>query len=49
MKARGDGFGHLRPIALNGFAPGRYVQRVEARGLANDGGSASRELEFTVR
>jgi hypothetical protein len=49
LKARGNGFGHLRPMALKGFAPGRYVLRVEARGLTDDGGSASREPELTIR
>jgi hypothetical protein len=49
LKARGDGFGHVRTIPLTDLAPGRYVARVEARGLVSDGGSVARELEFTVR
>ncbi len=49
LQARGDGFGHVRTMPLADLTPGRYVARVEARGLVSDGGSAARELEFTVR
>lgn len=49
LRARGDGFGHVRTIPLADLTPGRYVARVEARGLVSDGGSAARDLEFTVR
>ena len=50
LRARGDGFGHVRGIPLKAFAPGRYVLRVEARALVSDGGAtAVRELEFRVR
>ncbi|MGH9373505.1 MAG: hypothetical protein ACRD15_18445, partial [Vicinamibacterales bacterium] len=49
LGARGDGFGHLRTVPLKNFAAGRYVLRVEARGLVSDGGSVSRDLEFAVR
>lgn len=49
LRARGDGFGHVQTIPLADLAPGRYVARVEARGLVSDGGSVARELEFSVR
>jgi VWFA-related protein len=49
LRARGDGFGHLRQIPLKEFTPGRYVLRVEARALVSDGAGVARELEFRVR
>jgi VWFA-related protein len=49
IKQRGDGFGHVRAIPLRGFAAGRYVLRVDARGSSGDGDAAFRELEFTIR
>jgi VWFA-related protein len=45
----GGGYGHTAKIPLSTFAPGRYVLRVEAQSLLSNGGSASRELEFSVR
>jgi VWFA-related protein len=41
--------GHVATIPLKGVAPGRYVLRVEAKSLLSNGGTASREVEFTVR
>ncbi len=46
---RTGGFGHTMKIPLAGFAPGRYVLRVDAKMLSADGAAASRELEFRVR
>jgi VWFA-related protein len=46
---KSGGFGHTLKIPLKGFAPGRYVLRVEARMLTSEGAAASRELEFRVR
>jgi len=46
---RTGGFGHTLKIPLAGFAPGRYVLRVDAKMLSADGAAASRELEFRVR
>jgi hypothetical protein len=43
------GYGHVREIPLKGFAPGRYVLRVEARTLLSNGGTAVREVEFRIR
>jgi VWFA-related protein len=47
--SKGDGYGYAASIPLKGFAPGRYVLRVEARTLLTNGGTAMRELEFRVR
>lgn len=49
LKGRTGGYGHTTKIPLTGLAPGRYVLRVEARVLAADGPSTSRELEFRIR
>jgi hypothetical protein len=43
------GYVHQARIPLRGFAPGRYLLRVEARIMLSEGAVASRELEFTVR
>ena len=45
----GGGYGHTAKIPLKALTPGRYVLRVEARTLLSDGGTAMRELEFSVR
>ena len=44
-----SGFVHQLQIPLRGYAPGRYVLRLEARIMLEDGPVAARELEFTVR
>lgn len=49
LKARGDGFGHVRAIPLNGVAPGRYVLRVEARPSVSGTQPMFRELELVFR
>ena len=49
LGTKGGGFVHRIKVPLKGFAPGRYVLRVEARMLTGEGASASRELEFRVR
>jgi VWFA-related protein len=49
IQGKSGGFTHLVKIPLTGFAPGRYVLRVEARTMLEEGSVASRELEFTVR
>ena len=46
--ARG-GYGYVLKVPLAGFAPGRYVLRVEAQTLLSGGGTAAREIEFRVR
>jgi hypothetical protein len=43
------GFGYTANVPLAGFAPGRYVLRVEATAQISNGGSTARELEFRVR
>jgi VWFA-related protein len=43
------GYGYSTTVETKGFAPGRYVLRVEATTLLTDGGKAMRELEFRVR
>lgn len=49
LGTRSGGFGHQAKIPLRGFAPGRYVLRVEARIMLADGAVAAREIEFAVR
>ena len=43
------GYGYHTNLELKDLPPGRYVLRVDAETLLKDGGTASRELEFTVR
>jgi VWFA-related protein len=42
-------FGHVARVPLKDVAPGRYVLRVDAQSLLANGGSASREIELSVR
>jgi VWFA-related protein len=49
LKGASGGYGHSTTIPLKGFAPGRYVLRVEARTLLSDGSTASRDIEFRIR
>ena len=49
LRARGDGFGHVRTIPLRGIEPGRYVLRVEGRALVSGASPVARELEIEVR
>jgi VWFA-related protein len=49
LKGASGGYGHTTTIPLKGFAPGRYVLRVEARTLLSDGSTASRDIEFRIR
>lgn len=49
LKGRSGGYGYTAMIPLKGFAPGRYVLRVEARALLSDGAAVSREVEFRVQ
>ena len=42
-------FEHSGKLPLAGVAPGRYLLRVEARGLVSGGATVTRELEFRVR
>jgi VWFA-related protein len=46
---KAGGYGHTQKISLAGYKPGRYVLRVEAASSLSNGGSAARELEFTIR
>lgn len=45
----GGGYDYAQKLPLNGFAPGRYVLRVEARASLTDMPAAVREVEFRVR
>jgi VWFA-related protein len=45
----GGGYGHLAKVPLQGFAPGRYLLRIEAQTLLANGPTAVREVEFRVR
>jgi hypothetical protein len=49
LKGASGGYGHVTKIPLTGFAPGRYVLRIEARALLSDGATASCEVEFRIR
>ena len=49
LKGASGTFGHVAQVPLKGVAPGRYVLKVEAQSLLTNGGSASREVEITVR
>jgi hypothetical protein len=43
------GYGYTAAIDTSGFAPGRYVLRVQAETLLAKGPAATRELEFRIR
>jgi hypothetical protein len=43
------GYGYTGNIPLTGFAPGRYVLRVEAKSLIGKGETVQREVEFRVQ
>jgi VWFA-related protein len=43
------GYGYTAAIDTSGFAPGRYVLRVQAETLLGKGPKATRELEFRIR
>jgi len=43
------GYGYTTKIPLNGFAPGRYVLRVEAKATTGNAAAVKREVEFRVR
>jgi VWFA-related protein len=47
--AKAGGYGHTQKISLAGYKPGRYVLRVDAASSLAKGGTAARELEFTIR
>jgi VWFA-related protein len=49
LQGKKGGYGYTREIALNQFAPGRYVLRIEARTLLASGATAAREVELRVR
>jgi hypothetical protein len=49
LKGANGSFGHLTSIPLKGIAPGRYVLKIEAQALLSNGGTAAREVEFTIR
>jgi hypothetical protein len=49
LQGKKGGYGYTREIALNPFAPGRYVLRIEARTLLASGATAAREVELRVR
>ncbi len=49
LQGKKGGYGYTREIPLSGFALGRYVLRIEARTLLAGGGTATREVEFTVK
>lgn len=43
------GYGYTTTIPLTGFAPGRYVLRVEAKSRLGNAPAIAREVEFSVR
>jgi VWFA-related protein len=49
LQGQKGGYGYGAMVPLTEFPAGRYVLRVEARTLLSNGGTASREVEFTVR
>jgi len=49
LKGVNGTYGHVATVPLKGVAPGRYVLRVEAKSTLSNGGTAAREVEFTVR
>lgn len=49
LKGSVGGYGYTGTIPLTGFAPGRYVLRLEAKSLMGKGESVTREVEFRVQ
>ena len=49
LQGKKGGYGYTREIALNQFAPGRYVLRIEARTLLASGATSARDVELRVR
>jgi VWFA-related protein len=49
LKGAVGGYGYTGNIPLTGFAPGRYVLRVEAKSLIGKGETVQREVEFRVQ
>jgi len=49
LQGKKGGYGYTRELQLGDLPPGRYVLRVAAKSLANNGGSATREVEFRIR
>jgi VWFA-related protein len=49
LKGAGGGYGYVATIPLTGFAPGRYVLRVEAQSFLAGATTVAREVEFRVR
>jgi hypothetical protein len=49
LKGSAGGYGYTGTIPLTGFAPGRYVLRLEAKSLMGKGESVAREVEFRVQ
>ena len=49
LKGAVGGYGYTGMIPLTGFAPGRYVLRIDAKSLMGKGDSVTREVEFRVR
>ena len=43
------GYGYTTTIPLSGFAPGRYVLRVDAKSRLGAGNAVAREIEFRVK
>jgi hypothetical protein len=50
LQGASGGYGYTTKIPLNGFAPGRYVLRIEAKSTTgNNAPAVKREVEFRVR
>ncbi len=49
LQGKKGGYGYTREFPLGQLPAGRYVLRVSARSLVNNGGSTTREVEFRIR
>lgn len=49
LQGKKGGYGYTREFPLGQLPPGRYVLRVSARALVNNGGTTTREVEFRIR
>jgi hypothetical protein len=49
LQGASGGYGYTTKIPLSGFAPGRYVLRIEAKSLTGNTPPVNREVEFRVR